>query len=70
MTAVASQDVPDREHPLARRLRAAVLGPRGEARLAAEHPMHSESQSQSPWWRYPSRSCGLTRPSNSASCTP
>ena len=29
MTAVASQDVPGRQHPLARRLRAAVLGPRG-----------------------------------------
>ena len=29
MTAVASQDVPDRQHQLARRLRAAVLGPRG-----------------------------------------
>ena len=29
MTAVASQDVPGRQHQLARRLRAAVLGPRG-----------------------------------------
>jgi glycosyltransferase 2 family protein len=29
MTAVASQDVPGPRHPLARRLRAAVLGPRG-----------------------------------------
>jgi len=29
MTAVASQDVPSRQHQLARRLRAAVLGPRG-----------------------------------------
>jgi uncharacterized membrane protein YbhN (UPF0104 family) len=29
MTAVASQDVPDKQHQLARRLRAAVLGPRG-----------------------------------------
>ncbi len=29
MTAVASQDIPGQQHPLARRLRAAVLGPRG-----------------------------------------